>query len=105
MTITRTTNFDRKHLYTCMALAGYRTNRAQIAKMIGVGDTTAAKKLQNGNFSKWEMLTIKDKCNMDMYDFMRSFFPEMLQQDEEGRKFVIRDRLFKILTDDFFDKY
>ena len=98
-----TKNFDREYLFSCLAMAGYTVSNRTVAQIIGCSESLIPSRMKSGNYTRNEMMKLKKACNMDMYDFVRCFFTDFLRE-EQSRKYVIRERLFDILTDDFFDK-
>ena len=59
---------------------------------------TAARRLEVGDFSRQEMLLFAEKCNLDIYDFIRCFFTKMLRE-EETQKYVLKEVLVRMLVD------
>lgn len=93
-------NFDKKYLMACLALAGYKADyRGLIEILKPIGKQTVKNKLVNGDFRRDEMMKIAIDTKMDMYDFIRVFFTDLLRL-EQTRVYELRKALTSLLIEE-----
>lgn len=102
-TYKKTDNYDRQYLIACLAMSGYGHSGNELKRILtSQTPNTLVKKLNSGDFTRADIIRLKDACNMDVYDVMRCFFTSMLSEND-GKKYAIREMLISILTDEYFD--